>query len=143
MKPVKACRIFRLICYLYRLQNVQNVRYIPSELLCKITGCRTQLSMICTHFQMLLAPLYQQKWRLEVGAASILLVNCRGPVERPCESGFYNVWGVFEFGGKILSPLKRIRSVSKFYVVGSCHHSMALPQVADRGTASDMEGSCE
>jgi len=28
-------------------------------------------------------------------------------------------------------------------VVGSCHHGMARPQVADRGTASDMEGSCE
>ena len=28
-------------------------------------------------------------------------------------------------------------------VVGPCHHGMARPQVADRGTASDMEGSCE
>jgi len=27
--------------------------------------------------------------------------------------------------------------------VGSCHHGMARPQVADRGTASDMEGSCK
>jgi hypothetical protein len=27
--------------------------------------------------------------------------------------------------------------------VGPCHHGMARPQVADRGTASDMEGSCE
>ena len=24
-----------------------------------------------------------------------------------------------------------------------CHHCMARPQVADGGTASDMEGSCE
>jgi len=29
------------------------------------------------------------------------------------------------------------------YVVGLCHHDMARPQVADRGMASDMEGSCE
>ena len=29
------------------------------------------------------------------------------------------------------------------YVVGSCHHGMARPQVADGGTASDMEGSWE
>jgi len=28
-------------------------------------------------------------------------------------------------------------------VVGPCHHGMARPQVADRGTASGMEGSCE
>jgi len=28
-------------------------------------------------------------------------------------------------------------------VVGPCHHGMARPQVAGRGTASDMEGSCE
>jgi len=27
--------------------------------------------------------------------------------------------------------------------VGRCHHGMARPQVADRGTASDKEGSCE
>ena len=27
--------------------------------------------------------------------------------------------------------------------VGPCHHAMARPQVADGGTASDMEGSCE
>jgi len=34
---------------------------------------------------------------------------------------------------------KRIRAV----LVGPCHHGMARPQVADRGTASDKEGSCE
>jgi len=28
-------------------------------------------------------------------------------------------------------------------VMGPCHHGMARPQVADRGTASFMEGSCE
>jgi hypothetical protein len=27
--------------------------------------------------------------------------------------------------------------------VAPCHHGMANPQVADGGTASDMEGSCE
>jgi hypothetical protein len=27
--------------------------------------------------------------------------------------------------------------------VGPCHHGMARPQVADGGTASDMEDSCE
>ena len=27
--------------------------------------------------------------------------------------------------------------------VGPCHHVMARPQVADGGTASDMEGNCE
>jgi len=27
--------------------------------------------------------------------------------------------------------------------VGPCPHGMARPQVADAGTASDMEGSCE
>ena len=28
-------------------------------------------------------------------------------------------------------------------LVGPCHHGMARPQVADRGTGSDKEGSCE
>jgi hypothetical protein len=27
--------------------------------------------------------------------------------------------------------------------VGPCHHGMVRPQVADRGTASYIEGSCE
>jgi len=27
--------------------------------------------------------------------------------------------------------------------LGACHHSMARPPVADRGTTSNMEGSCE
>jgi hypothetical protein len=27
--------------------------------------------------------------------------------------------------------------------VGLCHHGMARPQIADGGTASYMEGSCE
>jgi hypothetical protein len=27
--------------------------------------------------------------------------------------------------------------------VGPCHHGMARPQVADEGTPSDMEVSCE
>jgi len=28
-------------------------------------------------------------------------------------------------------------------LVGPCHHGMARPQVADRGTASDKDSSCE
>ena len=28
-------------------------------------------------------------------------------------------------------------------LVGPCHHGMARPQVADGGTASSMDGSCE
>ena len=30
-----------------------------------------------------------------------------------------------------------------FPYVGPCHHGMALPQVADGGTASNMKGSCK
>jgi len=36
-----------------------------------------------------------------------------------------------------------IRYIYKTHVVGPCHHGTARPQVADRGTASDKEGSCE
>ena len=35
------------------------------------------------------------------------------------------------------------KSSAKTVFVGPCHHGMARPQVADGGTASDMEGSCE
>jgi hypothetical protein len=37
------------------------------------------------------------------------------------------------------------KKVARFLytVVGPCHDGMARPQVVDRGTASDMEGSCE
>jgi len=34
-------------------------------------------------------------------------------------------------------------STGSCHVVGPCHHGMARPQVADGGTASFMEGSCE
>ena len=46
------------------------------------------------------------------------------------------VWchNIFEF-------LKCVRDLAVF--VGPCHHGVARPQVADGGTASDMEGSCE
>jgi hypothetical protein len=48
-------------------------------------------------------------------------------------------------------PLTRLRSRLQMLPevpeepmnVGPCHHGMARPQVADGGTASDMEGSCE
>ena len=33
--------------------------------------------------------------------------------------------------------------VGNVHVVGPCHHGMARPQIADRETASDKEGSCE
>ena len=34
-------------------------------------------------------------------------------------------------------------STLQAHAVGRCHHGMARPQVADRVTASDMEGGCE
>ena len=33
--------------------------------------------------------------------------------------------------------------VNETVFVGPCHHGMARSYVADGGTASDMEGSCE
>jgi len=43
------------------------------------------------------------------------------------------------------SACRLVKLICNFstYVVGPCHHGMARPQVADRGTASDKEGSCE
>jgi len=40
-------------------------------------------------------------------------------------------------------PLSLMLNPKRPCVVGPCHHDMARPQVADRGTASNMEGSCE
>ena len=39
----------------------------------------------------------------------------------------------------VLSVLVRLDAM----LVGPCHQGMARPQVVDRGTASDKEGSCE
>ena len=36
-----------------------------------------------------------------------------------------------------------MKYISASVIVGPCHKGMARPQVADGGTASDMEGSCE
>jgi len=43
----------------------------------------------------------------------------------------------------IIKTKNECSKVSFPCVVGRCHHGMARPQVADRGTAPDMEGSCE
>ena len=43
----------------------------------------------------------------------------------------------------ILHPATFFISIFNVYIVLSCHHGMARPQVAVGGTASDMEGSCE
>jgi len=48
----------------------------------------------------------------------------------------------------IITPTGALHSLWYYHnyrcdVVGPCHHGMARPQVADRGTASFMEGSCE
>ena len=47
----------------------------------------------------------------------------------------YNMWTI-----KIVDEICKRHTPC---VVGPCHHGMARPQVADRGTASNMEGSCE
>ena len=43
----------------------------------------------------------------------------------------------------IRGHIKDVEVAYSPHVVGSCHHGMARPQVADRGTASDKDGSCE
>jgi len=47
----------------------------------------------------------------------------------------YNPIPQYDFMGYFVSLLQ--------VCVGPCHHDMARPRVADRGTASDKEGSCE
>jgi len=42
-----------------------------------------------------------------------------------------------------LSTYFEYSMVEQPMLVGPCHHGMERPQVADRGTASDKEGSCE
>ena len=39
--------------------------------------------------------------------------------------------------------LIKLSMTELIHLVGPCHHGMARPQVADRGTASDKVGSCE
>ena len=39
-------------------------------------------------------------------------------------------------------PIWRV-AANIFHVVGPCHHGIARPQVAGRGTAYDKDGSCE
>jgi len=63
-----------------------------------------------------------------------ILLFCRSPVD--CDSR--------KAEGNLTHRVNyRLDLRSSGYVVGPCHHGMARPQVADRGTASDKEGSCE
>ena len=61
---------------------------------------------------------------------------------------YYTFW-LYTTGWRLSLSLKKkieygnFLVPSKFYTFGSCHHGMARPEVADRGTASDMEGSCK
>ena len=51
-------------------------------------------------------------------------------------------FGAFERSA-IRSLIIMFHKVGPAVLVGPCHHGMARPQVADRGTASDKNGSCE
>ena len=61
----------------------------------------------------------------------------------------FHVLTAYQFIKKILSCMRCTYHIiwllmAKWTVfVGPCHHGMTRPQVADGGTASDMEGSCE
>ena len=59
-----------------------------------------------------------------------LLVNLLGPGPRLMKKIIYRA-----------AVSQRLRNTGK--AVGRCHHGMARPQVANGGTASDMQGSCE
>jgi len=50
----------------------------------------------------------------------------------------------FEFDLKRIIVISILRHLGLMIpcVAGPCHHGMARPQVADRGTAPFMEGSC-
>jgi hypothetical protein len=55
---------------------------------------------------------------------------------------------IFSCGSGQGESLRRIAAItelaqSEAMNEGPCHHGMARPQVADGGTASYMEGSCE
>jgi len=54
---------------------------------------------------------------------------------------FYKLIKIILF--QLLVWRNHIQSVIEIHTVGPCHHSMARPQVVDRGTASDKEGSCK
>jgi len=51
--------------------------------------------------------------------------------------------GVVGVEGQYIYNIKLLRYSYPTVLVGSCHHGMARPEVADSGTASDKEGSCE
>ena len=58
-----------------------------------------------------------------------------------------NVNAILYFKFKLQLKCRNNKNYSSIFVysmnVGPCHHGMARPQVADGGTTSNMEGSCE
>jgi len=75
--------------------------------------------MIYCHFQMLIIDYCLDMFRTSLCPSSGEKTTC------------YSIWGF----------LLVVLDVA--VLVGPCHHGMARPQVADRGTASNKEGSCE
>ena len=57
---------------------------------------------------------------------------------------FIRTLGLWLFLSANVCTLSReVEIIIVYRLVGPCHHGMARPQVADGGTASDLEGSCE
>jgi len=78
-------------------------------------GCRGYLADTCYLTSFVLPAVYVKTFKFSSNACSMPFLRC--------------TFGLYAYFVPVL--------------VGPCHHGMARPQVADRGTASDKEGSCE
>ena len=60
----------------------------------------------------------------------VMVINAPLSTRDSCQSNF-------------IAGCRNFISVRQTVLMGPCHHCMARPQVADGGTASDIEASCE
>ena len=71
----------------------------------------------------------------------VFLGEASRSIKREMKLGTWKVRSLYR-AGSIKAAVRKLARY-KLDVVGPCHHGMVRPQVADRGTASNMEGSSE
>ena len=126
------------------------VRIPDSYSVCSGIGPRSHDRLSCQGFRVLYLSLWGTRWRIWLRHCATRR-KIAGSIPDGVIGNFH--WHNSSVRTMALGSTQSLTKMStrniywgkggRSVLVGPCHHGMARPQVADRGTASDKEGSCE